>query len=250
MRYIVHNHFPRALDSGLDDEFASALKQARAIDPLGYFPGLKRLTLTPDTDKWNAAYSPDKDEIEIQAKFHKKTFTDKVQTLLHEVGHRGQFTADPETFKAFIKAGLNQLGFFLAMANEVHQADYKKAGIDKKDLADEVFAESYARFALGLPMPAELKSFWATRGSARDARRPYDPAHREYTGREPVASAIKNHPGVQEVEISQDSDYKYEVFLKEGWCFEKGRTAGIRTGFFQNVSDFRHANPVRRESER
>ena len=166
MRYVVHNHI-QALDNGLDNEFADALKQARAIDPMKYFPGLKRITLTPDTDKWNAAYVPDKDEMIIQAKFHKKTFMDKVQTLLHEIGHRGQFTADPATFKAFTKAGLVQIGFFLAMANAVHQEDYRKNGIGRKELADEVFAESYSRYALGLPMPADLRGFWATRGSER-----------------------------------------------------------------------------------
>lgn len=80
---------------------------------------------------------------------------------------------------------------------------------------------------------------------ARDARRPYDPGQREYSGREPIAAAIKNHPGVQEVEISLDSDYKYEVFLKEGWCWKYGRNAGGRTGFFHNVGEFRYANPIR-----
>jgi hypothetical protein len=167
MRYVVHNHLTRALDSGLDSEFVEALKQARAIDPFDYFPGLKRLVLTPDTDKWNAAYLPDKDEMVVQAKFHKKTFMDKVQTLLHEIGHRGQFTADPETFKAFVKAGLVQVGFFVRMANPVHLADYLKNGIGKRELADEVFAESYARYALGLDMPDELRGFWATRESER-----------------------------------------------------------------------------------
>lgn len=80
---------------------------------------------------------------------------------------------------------------------------------------------------------------------ARDARRPYDPAHREYTGREPVAAAIKNHPGVAEVDIFTDSDYKYDVFLKEGWVFQNGRMANTRSGFFHTVNEFRYANPIR-----
>jgi hypothetical protein len=134
---------------------------------MDYLPGLKKLTLTPDTDKWNAAYLPDNDEISIQAKFHKKPFMERVQILLHEIGHRGQFTADPETFKKFKAIGLDKVGFFLKMANQVHQEDYRKNGIKPKELADEVFAESYSRYALGLPMPAELRDFWATRGSER-----------------------------------------------------------------------------------
>jgi hypothetical protein len=38
-----------------------------------------------------------------------------------------------------------------------------------------------------------------------------------------------------------DSDYKYEVFLKEGWCWQNGRNAGGRTGFFHNVGEFLRA---------
>jgi hypothetical protein len=53
------------------------------------------------------------------------------------------------------------------------------------------------------------------------------------------------HPGVQEAELSQDSDYKYEVFLKEGWEYSRGRMTGIRTGFFNTVKDFEYAEPRR-----
>src|SRR5581483_10406397 len=83
----------------------------------------------------------------------------------------------------------------------------------------------------------------------RDVRRPYDPGQREYTGREPVATAIKNHPSVQEVSIATDSDYKYDVFLKEGWVFASGRMAGTRSGFFHNVKSFLQANPIRKTAQ-
>lgn len=162
MRIVLHNHFPaRALDSYR--EFPEAWQQAKSIDPMRYLQGLKKLTFLSDPDKWNAAYLPDSDTIEIQGKFHRKTFLDKVQTLLHEGGHRGQMKVDVPAFEEFNRRKLNKLSSFLAMANKVHQEDYRENGIDEKVRGDEVFAESYARFALGLPMPDELKSFWTER---------------------------------------------------------------------------------------
>lgn len=63
----------------------------------------------------------------------------------------------------------------------------------------------------------------------------------------PVPKTIKNHPGVLEAldGPSQGFDYKWNVFLREGWRFENGRMEGTRTGNFNSVSDFRTANPVR-----
>lgn len=243
MRFVIHNHLPvRTLDSYR--EFPEAYAQATSIDPLGYLKGLTKLTFVGDIDQWNAAYIADSDEIVIEKKFHAKTFMDKVQTLLHEGGHRGQYKMDPETYKTFKATGLATVSNFFTMANRVHRQDFVKNGIE--DHAEEAFAESYARFALGLEMPEEIRKFWTQRVQhGHDARRSYDPSHREYTGNEPVASAIKNHPGVQEATISGDSDYKYEVFLKEGWSWQSGRNAGGRTGFFHNVGEFRQANPIR-----
>lgn len=54
-----------------------------------------------------------------------------------------------------------------------------------------------------------------------------------------VPKTISNHPGVLEAELSQDSDYKYEVFLKEGWSFERGRNQVV-----DNVKDFLFAKPI------
>lgn len=252
MRYVIHNYLPARDHDFQRNDFPQVWAQAHAIDPMRYLKGLSGLQFIRDGDKWNADYSPDDDIITIRDKFHSKSFMERVQVLLHEAGHRGQMKVDIPAFEEFKRRKLNKLSSFLAMANKVHQEDYRENGIDEKTRGDEIFAESYARFALGLPMPDELKQFWESRMSARDAKRwsgingRYDPAQREYTGREPVAAAIKNHPGVQEAEISPDSDYKYEVFLKEGWVYENGRMAGIRTGFFHNVTEFRRANPIRK----
>jgi hypothetical protein len=139
---------------------AQAWEQARTIDPLNYLWGLKQLTFVADKDKWHSRYIPDTDTIEVEQKFQDKDYTDKVQTFLHEGGHRGQMK-DPETFAAFKKLDLDTLPNFLEMANAVHRSDFFKHGID--DLAEEAFAESYARFALGLEMPPELRDFWQTR---------------------------------------------------------------------------------------
>lgn len=163
MRFVVHNHFPaRVLDS--QKEFPEAMAQARSIDPLRYLRGLKELKFIGDTDKWHADYDFDNDTITIRNKFHRKPFMDKVQILLHEIGHRGQ-SVDPKTFKAFKAQGLATVENFLAMANEVHREEYKKHGIGASELADECFAESYSRFALGMDMPEKIRQFWAERTS-------------------------------------------------------------------------------------
>jgi hypothetical protein len=164
MRYIVHNHSP-ARDAAIDSEFVEAWAQAKSIDPLRYLAGLTKLMFTRDFDQWNAAYLTEPDEIQIQGKFHNKTFMDKVQTLLHEAGHRGQMKVDKPAFAKFKTLGLSKRSSFLAMANQVHQEAYRKNGIEPGELADEVFAESYARFSLGMDMPEELREFWTERAS-------------------------------------------------------------------------------------
>jgi hypothetical protein len=64
-----------------------------------------------------------------------------------------------------------------------------------------------------------------------------------------MPKTIANHPGVEEVldGESEGFDYRYHVWLKEGWAFRRGRMAGCRTGNFQTVAGFRFANPVRTE---
>lgn len=162
MRYVVHNYFSaRAVDSY--KEFPEAWAQAASIDPLHYLKGLKKISFVGDPDKWNADYDPDNDTITIRNKFHKKTFMDKIQTLLHEAGHRGQMKVDAPTFQAMKKSGLITRQNFLAMANQVHKEDYRENGIEDEVLADEVFGESYARFALGMEMPEGLRKFWEAR---------------------------------------------------------------------------------------
>lgn len=164
MRYVIHNHFPvRTVDSYR--EFPEAWAQARSIDPLRYLQGLKKISFIGDDDKWNADYNPENDTITVRNKFHKKTFMDKVQTLLHEGGHRGQMKVDKPTFEALKQSGLVTRKNFLAMANQVHQDDFKENNISDPGLADEVFGESYARFALGMSMPEGLRKFWEERVS-------------------------------------------------------------------------------------
>jgi hypothetical protein len=162
MHYVVYNHFPTR-DTAVDNDFVRAWKYVNEIDPLHYLDGLNRLTFVRDFDQWNGAYLPATDEIEIQDKFHRKTFADKLQTLLHEAGHRGQMRVDKPAFTRFKLLGLSKRSSFLAMANQVHQEDYRKNGIEPSIMADEIFAESYARFSLGMDMPKELRTFWTER---------------------------------------------------------------------------------------
>lgn len=63
----------------------------------------------------------------------------------------------------------------------------------------------------------------------------------------PVPTQIRRHPGVKEVldAVAMGFDYKWNVFLKAGWEFESGRTAGTRTGNFSTWQAFHNARPIR-----
>ena len=146
-------------DAQADDDVVMAY--ARELDALSYLHGLKRFELVSDRDKWNASYDPDEDRIAVEGKFEAKHTKEKLHILLHEAGHRGQ-EVDPETYEDFKARRLNQEKYFLAMANETHMRDYRCRGhVD--NLAEEVFAESYSRYALGLHLGPELAAFWRER---------------------------------------------------------------------------------------
>lgn len=158
----------QAADAALPFAEMPALAEAAARDRLGYLDGLKRVTLLPDVDQWNAAYDFANDGIVVQGKFADKDDLDKVQTMLHEGGHRGQ-VVDGSTFEDFKRRGLGSVENFLAMANQVHRDDYERTGtVDGQE--DEAFAESYARACLGLDMPPAIAEFWSQRfgAGARD----------------------------------------------------------------------------------
>lgn len=64
-----------------------------------------------------------------------------------------------------------------------------------------------------------------------------------------VPKIIAAHPGVLEcddAEAGGAEGYKHDVILREGWAFKNGRMAGGRCGFFANVKDFQHAEPVQK----
>ena len=62
----------------------------------------------------------------------------------------------------------------------------------------------------------------------------------------PISKTILNHPAVEEhlCGYSEGSDYKYDVFLKEGWVFKNFRMEGCRGGFFNSIEDFFDARPI------
>lgn len=163
MHWTIHNYQVPIRDGtkdGISKSTIEAFRQAYYLDPLGYMFGIKSIRIVPDSNKWNAQFDNKSGAIILQRKFEAKDLLDKVQTLLHEAGHWGQYN-DPITYSAFKKAGLNRKDFFLDIANNVHRQDYEANGID--NIAEEVFAESYARFALQLPLPQKLRDFWAKR---------------------------------------------------------------------------------------
>jgi len=64
--------------------------------------------------------------------------------------------------------------------------------------------------------------------------------------REDISKTIAKHPGVLELDWGESSgvDYKYEVFLREGWIYQNGRMQGSRCGHFDTIDEFKFANPV------
>ena len=71
--------------------------------------------------------------------------------------------------------------------------------------------------------------------------------HGDGDGRGYVApKAIAQHPGVAECTSGEagNSDYRHEVYLRDGWEYKRGRMAGGKLGFFMNVKDFQHAEPI------
>lgn len=61
--------------------------------------------------------------------------------------------------------------------------------------------------------------------------------------------SIAGHVAVEEVldGYNEGFDYKYDVFLKEGYVFSRGRMEGSRQGCFNTVADFWDARPIQTE---
>lgn len=137
----------------------AAIMSAKKRDKFGFHRGLKKIILRQDHDQWNGCYIPDGDRIEFQAKLWRRGDREQVQVVLHEFGHRGQRHGGAELFMRFKQLKLGTLDAFRRIANATHLEDYAATGkVD--DLPAEVWAESYARFCLDLPLPDELQEFW------------------------------------------------------------------------------------------
>ena len=153
---------------GLGPRAEAALATAERCDLMRYFDGLKRIAPKPGESEWHAEYDEERDQIVLHPSFEDLSETEKVETLLHEAGHRGE-QIDPQSFGEFKTRHLDDLSSFESIANPVHLAEFKRTGKIDSGLASEVFAESYARAMLGLPMPYRLREFWDDRlGSVGD----------------------------------------------------------------------------------
>jgi len=144
---------------GLDEGNARALGAARENDRLDYLDGVASVReVAQGDDDFHSWYDPDEDEIGIKPAFADRPHDERMHMLLHEAGHRGQ-EVDPAAWEAFERLGLATREAFEEMANVAH----RREGARGRDREEEVFAESYARFCLGLDMPAELRDFWRGR---------------------------------------------------------------------------------------
>jgi hypothetical protein len=61
--------------------------------------------------------------------------------------------------------------------------------------------------------------------------------------------AIATHPAVEACTSGEagGSDYKHEVWLRDGWRFTRGRAETCRTLFCHTVAEFKYAKPQRVE---
>ena len=60
-----------------------------------------------------------------------------------------------------------------------------------------------------------------------------------------VPKYLSSHPAIAEVEdMREQSDYKWGIWLKEGWCFNSGRAMGCRSLNIMNKADLDIANPI------
>ena len=163
---IITPNFDRKGRGGASDAvlpFADpALAAAARRDRLNYLDGVAEVIETEDVDQWNADYDPDHDCIRVQGKVAKKPLAERVNIVLHEAGHRGQFVVDKAAFRAFKAAGLVRKDLFEAIANRTHIHDFERTG-RVYDMAGEIFAESYSRACLGMELPEPLQAFWDDR---------------------------------------------------------------------------------------
>jgi hypothetical protein len=137
----------------------SVVWDAYQLDRLGWMNGVADIKVSDDHSEWHAQYDDGPDSITLYPKFFDLSPWEQLHTLVHEVGHRGQIVGR-RVYDAFLEAHVHQLEDFLHIANKVHIEDFEREGIDRNVLADEVFAESYARACIGLAMPDELIEFW------------------------------------------------------------------------------------------
>lgn len=62
-----------------------------------------------------------------------------------------------------------------------------------------------------------------------------------------LPTTIINHPAVAKVTSGEDegSDYRFYVWLKDGWSYKYGRNAGCQGCFFNTVRQFQDALPTK-----
>lgn len=136
------------------------LDRVVAADRLEWMAAVRAVEVVPDGDPWHA--SEDRRVVQLERKFFALPPVEQAHTLLHELGHVGQ-DGDPETWQAFLRAHGGRARAFEQMANRAHLEDWERRGQVEGGMASEVFAESYARFCLGNPVPTFLADFWRSR---------------------------------------------------------------------------------------
>ena len=58
---------------------------------------------------------------------------------------------------------------------------------------------------------------------------------------------VTSHPAVATVDFGPDSgveDYKYDIWLQDGYRFTSGKSEGCQGGHFTSAQDFLYARPM------
>lgn len=145
----------------LIQENKETIDEALNLLPPGASKGLKTLYVTNGSfgPLGAAVYLPPtnkpgyvSDEIMTNQPWLDKPRKEKVQTLVHEFGHRMQNVSHTKVFKEFSRQKLG------VHAKEMLGDFYKN--YPAKAHAGETFAESFSRYKTGRELPAPLKKFW------------------------------------------------------------------------------------------
>ncbi|HLE04556.1 MAG TPA: minor capsid protein [Anaerolineales bacterium] len=155
-----HILLTRGTDRGVAEANLRDINEALGIVPKEHIQGLNKVLAEMGDPRLfgSEAYIGSDDAIWLSDAWSAKGRTDRVQGIVHEIGHRYQTRISPKSFSEFRKAGLGK--HVESLIKPEFLSNYPKG--EKRDA--EAFAESYARFHQKKSLPSDLQTFWSRSG--------------------------------------------------------------------------------------